>query len=267
MLGYVGARIRPATFVTIAGHDVDATATTERVGWIRTARTLLIGMALWLGPVLAIVAVTGTDSLWSDIAVFFSQAAVVTFGGAYSVLAYMAQQAVDVYGWLQPGEMVDGLGLAETTPGPLVQVTQFVGFLGAYRNPGTLSPLAAATLGALITTWVTFVPSFLWIFIGAPYVERLKNRPALSGALSTITAAIVGVVMNLGVWFGIYTLFSIVDDTVFLGTRLLAPDLGSVDWLGVAIAACAGWALFRTKARILHVVLGAALVGLISGAI
>ena len=123
----------------------------------------------------------------------------------------MAQQAVDVYGWLEPGEMVEGLGLAETTPGPLIQVTQFVGFLGAYRNPGTLQPLLAGTLGALLTTWVTFVPSFLWILAGAPHVERLKNRPILSGALSTITAAVVGVVLNLGVWFGIFTLFSEVD--------------------------------------------------------
>ena len=267
LLGYVGARVRPATFVTITGHDSDTTAITKRVSWIRTARTLVIGLVIWLGPVFAILAMTGADSVWSDIAVFFSQAAVVTFGGAYSVLAYMAQQAVDVYGWLQPGEMVDGLGLAETTPGPLVQVTQFVGFLGAYRNPGTLPPLIAASLGAVLTTWVTFVPSFLWIFVGAPYVERLKNRPALSGALSTITAAIVGVVLNLGVWFGIYTLFSVVDVTEFFWARLLAPDLGSIDWLGVAIAAGAAWALFRTKARILHVVVVAALVGLISGVI
>ncbi|HUP15913.1 MAG TPA: chromate transporter [Acidimicrobiia bacterium] len=208
---------------------------------------------------------TGTGSLWSDIAVFFSKAAVVTFGGAYSVLAYMAQQAVEVYGWLQPGEMVDGLGLAETTPGPLIQVTQFVGFLGAHRNPGNLHPLLAGTLGAILTTWVTFVPSFLWILAGAPSVERLKNRPSLTGALSTVTAAVVGVVLNLGLWFATYTLFTDVTEREWLGARLIVPTPVSVDWLAVAIAAAAAWALFRTQARIIHVVLGASLTGLIAG--
>lgn len=163
--------------------------------------------------------------------------------------------------------MVDGLGLAETTPGPLIQVTQFVGFLGAHRNPGTLSPVVAGTLGAVLTTWVTFVPSFLWIIAGAPHVERLKNRPALSGALSTITAAIVGVVLNLGVWFGIYTLFAAVQEREVLGARLLDPVWSTVDWLGVAIAVMAAVALFRWKARILHVVVGAAAVGLLSAVV
>ena len=157
--------------------------------------------------------------MWTDIAVFFSQAAVVTFGGAYSVLAYMAQQAVEVYGWLQPGEMVDGLGLAETTPGPLIQVTQFVGFVGAFRSPGTLDPLAAAGLGAVLTTWVTFVPSFLFVLAGAPHVERLRGRTSVSGALSAITAAVVGVVLNLGLWFGMYTLFGSVSERSSLGAR------------------------------------------------
>ena len=264
VFGLLGARFRPDVFITIEGHDVAARASTP-IRWRQTIGTVALGLGLWLGPVAVIVMVTGTGSLWSDIAVFFSQAAVVTFGGAYSVLAYMAQQAVEVYGWLQPGEMVDGLGLAESTPVPLIQVTQFVGFLGAYRNPGNLHPLLAGTLGAILTTWVTFVPSFLWILAGAPYVERLKNRPSLTGALSTVTAAVVGVVLNLGLWFASYTVFTDVTERDWMGARLIVPTPGSVDWLAVAIASAAAWALFRTQARILHVVLGASLTGLIVG--
>lgn len=262
LAGYVGARVRPDIFVTLTGHEADDESSMAEPRWRRTAATAAVGLVLWFGPVVTLVIVTGGGSVWSEIAVFFSQAAVVTFGGAYSVLAYMAQQAVDVYGWLQPGEMVDGLGMAETTPGPLVQVTQFVGFLGAYREPGTLSPLLAGTLGAILTTWVTFVPSFLWIVAGAPHVERLKSHTSLSGALSTITAAIVGVILNLGLWFGHYTLFDDVAERSFLGARILDPALSSIDWLGVAIAGAAAVALFRWNARILHVVAVAALVGL-----
>ncbi len=264
LIGLVGARTRPDVFVTITTHGTEAESDGEPVDWRRTARTLAVGLVLWFAPVVAIVVLLGRDSVWADVGIFFSQAAVVTFGGAYSVLAYMAQQAVEVYGWLQPGEMVDGLGLAETTPGPLVQVTQFVGFLGAYRNPGTLSPMTAGVLGAMLTTWVTFVPSFLWILAGAPHVERLKNRPALSGALSAITAAIVGVILNLGVWFGVYTLFASVEDRTWAGARLLIPTLSTIDPLGLVIAVGAGIALFRWNARILWVVLGAGLIGLLS---
>ncbi len=265
LIGFVGAHFSQDTFVTIEQHHVESDTTAPRIGWRRTARALGLGLTLWLVPIGVIALVTGTDSVWTDIGVFFSQAAVFTFGGAYSVLAYMAQQAVDVYGWLNPGEMVDGLGLAETTPGPLVQVVQFVGFLGAYRNPGTLSPVVSGVLGALLTTWVTFVPSFLWILAGAPHVERLKNRPALSGALSTITAAIVGVVLNLGAWFSIYTLFENVDVERALGARLLTPDWATLDPLALVLAVAAAIALFRYNARILHVVSAAAFVGLISG--
>ena len=264
VIGALGASIRPATFVTLDRHGDEASRPVAPVRLARTARVLLIGLAVWLVPLGVIAAVTGSGSVWTDIGVFFAQAAVVTFGGAYSVLAYMAQQAVEVYGWLQPGEMIDGLALAETTPGPLVQVTQFVGFLGAHRNPGTLPPLLAGTLGALLTTWVTFAPSFLWILAGAPHVERLKDRPRLSGALSTITAAIVGVILNLGVWFGIFALFAEVEVRDWLGARLLVPDPVSVDLLGLAIVAGAAYALFRFRVRTLHVVAGAALVGLIA---
>jgi chromate transporter len=267
LIGFVGARARPDVFVTVKGHDASASSAAPPVGALRTVRTLAIGLGLWLGPVFVIMAITGAGSVWSDIATFFSKAAVVTFGGAYSVLAYMAQQAVDVYRWLQPGEMVDGLGLAETTPGPLIQVTQFVGFLGAHRNPGTLPPFLAGTLGAILTTWVTFVPSFLWILAGAPHVERLKDRTSLSGALSTITAAVVGVILNLGIWFGIYTLFSEVAEQQRLGARILVPALSSGDWLGVVIALGAAWALFRWNARILYVIAAAGLIGLLAGVI
>jgi chromate transporter len=145
--------------------------------------------------------------VFSRIALFFAQMAVVTFGGAYAVLAYVAQEAVGKFGWLQPGEMLDGLGMAETTPGPLIMVTQFVGFMGAFRQATGLNPLVAGTLGGILTTWVTFVPCFLWIFLGAPFVERLRGNRALSAALAAITAAIVGVVLNLALWFALHTLF------------------------------------------------------------
>ena len=264
VIGAIGARFVPQTFVTMDRHTKEP-GQSAPVSLRRTVRVLILGVALWLLPVAIIAVSTGTDSVWTDIGVFFFQAAVVTFGGAYAVLAYMAQEAVDVYGWLQPGEMVDGLALAETTPGPLIQVTQFVGFLGGHRNSGTLPPLVGGVLGAVLTTWVTFVPSFLWILAGAPHVERLKNRPTLTSGLSTITAAVVGVVLNLGVWFGLYTLFSVVEVREVIGARVLVPDLSSADLFGVAIALASGWAIFRWKAKILHVVGGAAVVGLISG--
>ncbi len=159
----------------------------------------------------------GPDDVFAQIAVFFSKMAVVTFGGAYAVLAYVAQQAVDNYGWVTAGEMLDGLGMAESTPGPLIMVTQFVGFLGAWRDPGGLNPLLAGTLGGLLTTWVTFTPCFLWIFVGAPFVEALRTNKALSGALGAITAAVVGVILNLAVWFGLQVLFGELRPVSLLG--------------------------------------------------
>ena len=171
----------------------------ERAAAGHTLRMLLTWGAIWLVPVAALLLALGPDDVFSHIAVFFSKMAMVTFGGAYAVLSYVAQQAVEHYGWLKPGEMLDGLGMAETTPGPLIMVTQFVGFLAAYRAPGALPPLVAGTLGGLLTTWVTFAPCFLWIFVGAPYVERLRGNRALAGALSAITAAVVGVILNLAV--------------------------------------------------------------------
>jgi chromate transporter len=174
---------------------------------LRTAGTAAIWLAIWWCPVLAIVLVYGGDHVLAVESVFFSKVAMVTFGGAYAVLSYIAQQAVEVYAWLAPGEMLDGLGMAETTPGPLIQVVQFVGFLGAYRNPGPLDPLAAGVLGSVLTTWVTFAPCFLWIFVGAPYIETLRGVRLLTHALSAVTAAVVGVISNLALWFALHTLF------------------------------------------------------------
>jgi chromate transporter len=163
---------------------------------------------LWLAPVAALFAVAGPDSIWTEIATFFSKMAVVTFGGAYAVLAYVAQAGVQQYHWLTATEMLDGLGLAETTPGPLIMVTQFVGFLAAFRQAVGMSPLLAGTLGAILTTWVTFLPCFIWIFLGAPFIEQLRDNKALASALGAITAAVVGVILNLALWFALHYLFA-----------------------------------------------------------
>jgi chromate transporter len=173
----------------------------------RAARIIALGLALWLTPLLLVTALFGRDSVYFDQALFFSGAAVVTFGGAYAVLAYVAQQAVEAYGWLAPGEMVNGLALAETTPGPLIMVTQWVGGVAAYRDPSTLDPWAAMMVGSLLVTWVTFVPCFIFIFLGAPYVERLRSNTHLTAALTGITAAVVGVIASLAVYFSLHTLF------------------------------------------------------------
>ena len=171
----------------------------------------------------------------------------VTFGGAYAVLAYVAQQAVETYGWLKPGEMLDGLGLAETTPGPLILVLQFVGFLGAYRSPGGLDPMLAGVFGAVVTVWVTFVPCFLWIFLGAPYVEALRGQPSLDTAMSGITAAVMGVVLNLAVWFALHTIFGSIRDVHALGAHLLVPVWNTINVPTLLIAIFAVLALFRLK--------------------
>src|SRR6185503_12852922 len=198
-----------------------------------------VGLLLWFVPILGLLALLGPGNVFTDIAIFFSKMAMVTFGGAYAFLAYVAQQAVDHYHWLKPGEMLDGLGMAETTPGPLIMVTQFVGFMGAYRAPGALHPLLAGTLGGLLTTWVTFVPCFLWIFLGAPFVERLRGNKALSAALATVTAAIVGVILNLAIWFAIHTVFLQTFPVRGYGLSFDAPVLASIDlWaLGLSLVA------------------------------
>ncbi len=207
-------------------------------------RTLGVCLALWFGPLLVLALVLGPDDLYTRIGLFFSKAAVVTFGGAYAVLPYVAQQAVELYGWLSAEEMLRGLGLAETTPGPLIQVVQFVGFMAAFNHPGTLPPLLAGTLAAVLTAWVTFVPCFLWIFLGAPYVEAARANKRLAAALSGVTAAVVGVVLNLAVWFGLHALFATVVVHRRWGVRLLVPEWSQVDWPALAITAAAFAALF-----------------------
>ena len=227
---------------------------TERPSGRRAALTLAIGLAAWAAPVAVAALVLGRSSILVDQGLFFSGAAVVTFGGAYAVLAYVAQQAVEVYHWLLPGEMVRGLALAETTPGPLIMVVQFVAFVGAYRSPGDLDPWVAAVLAALLTTWVTFVPCFLFILLGAPYVERLRGNRDLSAALAGITAAVVGVIASLAVFFTLHTLF---DGTRHLSAGPLDveyPLLASIEWAAVAIsrtrASCwssgGSWSVLRT---------------------
>jgi chromate transporter len=220
-------------------------------------------LGLWLAPVAALGLALGPAHVFTEIAVFFSQMAVLTFGGAYAVLAWVAQAAVETHGWLQPGEMLDGLGMAETTPGPLIMVTQFVGFMGAFRDPGSLSPLTAGVLGGLLTTWVTFAPCFLWIFLGAPHVERLRGDRALSAALATITAAVVGVILNLAVWFALHVVFREVGRIGAGPLDMVWPVLGSLDPAATALAAAALVAAFRFGVGPAVLLAGAAAAGLL----
>ncbi len=222
-------------------------------------RAALACAILWLAPVGIIVATLGTGDVFAQIALFFSKMAVVTFGGAYAVLAYVAQQAVEGFHWLKPGEMLDGLGMAETTPGPLIMVLQFVGFMGAFRDPGTLAPLTAGVLGGLLATWVTFTPCFLWIFLGAPHIERLRDNKALSGALGAITAAVVGVILNLAVWFAMHTLFARMID--WHGLDL--PELASVNPWALALALGAAAGVFWLRAGLLRVLAASAAAGVV----
>ena len=235
----------------------------ERAAAGHTLRMLLTWGAIWLVPVAALLLALGPDDVFSHIAVFFSKMAMVTFGGAYAVLSYVAQQAVEHYGWLKPGEMLDGLGMAETTPGPLIMVTQFVGFLAAYRAPGVLPPLVAGTLGGLLTTWVTFAPCFLWIFVGAPYVERLRGNQALAGALSAITAAVVGVILNLAVWFALHTIFAETRPFTAGPIRFDLPILSSLNPWALMLAAAAVLAVFRFKAGVVQTLLASAAAGVV----
>jgi chromate transporter len=227
----------------------------------RAAKVLAVHLALWWGPVLLIAALLGRDHVLVTQGVFFSKMAMITFGGAYAALAYVAQHAVEGLHWLRPGEMLDGLGMAETTPGPLIMVLEFVGFLAAYRNPAPFSPLAAGVLGAIVTTWVTFVPCFLWIFLGAPYIEALRGVRWLTAALSGVTAAVVGVILNLAVWFSLHTLFARVEEVQAWGARLLVPDWRTLDPAVLLLTVAAMLALFRFKLGMIPTLLGCAVLG------
>jgi chromate transporter len=277
LIGYLGGRVGHPAFLVGGGHGpaggkavADAeTALGEELpaharpplSWsLKVATACLL---LWLGLVVLLLLTLGPNNVFSEIAVFFSKMAVVTFGGAYAVLAYVAQAAVETYGWLQPGEMLDGLGMAETTPGPLIMVVQFVGFMGAFRDPGALPPLLAGALGGLLTTWVTFVPCFLWIFLGAPFVETLRSNKALSAALATITAAVVGVVLNLAVWFALHVLFAEVREVPVLGLTLDVPVLASINIASLALTLAALLAVFRFKVGMIPVLAACSFAGVL----
>ncbi|WP_249997485.1 chromate efflux transporter [Actinoplanes sp. M2I2] len=231
----------------------------------RAALILTVGLLVWLVPVAAVALLTGTGSVYTQQGLFFSGTAVVTFGGAYAVLAFVAQRAVEHYGWLSAGDMVRGLALAESTPGPLIMVVQFVAFLGAYHNPGPLDPWTAGVLASLLTTWVTFVPCFLFILLGAPYVEKLRGNQALSAALAGITAAVVGVIANLGLYFALHTLFAEVREAGAGPLHLQLPDVTTVRPVPVVIAIVAALLTFRLKWSVLRVLGVCAALGLVAG--
>ena len=276
-IGPLAARALPGAFAARGVGDaspdgrpavIDAMIEAGQASHLRPVASRALGYAaafgaLWLIPVLLLTLARGPEATFAEIGVFFSKMAVVTFGGAYAVLAYVAQQAVETYGWLQPGEMLDGLGLAETTPGPLILVLEFVGFMAAFRDPGALHPMLAGVLGAVLTVWVTFVPCFLWIFVGAPYVEAVRGHKALAAALAAITAAVVGVILNLAVWFALHVLFGQIREVRTGGLRLLLPEPASLDPVALALSAAALVALLRFKLGMLSVLAGAALCGLL----
>lgn len=220
-----------------------ATVTTAAVPLSQTMSTLGAWLAIWIAPLLLVAAVFGSDHVLAQLAWFFSKLAVVTFGGAYAVLAYMAQEVVNGYGWLTPGEMLDGLGLAETTNGPLILVTEFVGYIAALRQGGA----AIGILGAVVTLWATFVPCFLWIFVGAPYIERLTHAPRLAAALQSVTAAVVGVIANLSLWFALHVLFSRVDEVHLGPLRLFVPEVGSLDLVALVLSCLALVLIFALR--------------------
>jgi chromate transporter len=257
LIGLLGGNLWESKFHVIGGYDTagensvlnDHTEPEHTMpSWRRVIKVTIVCLALWLTPTLAIGFWKGWEHTLFQEGFFFSKAAVVTFGGAYAVLPYVAQQALFHYGWLQQGQMMDGLGLAETTPGPLIMVVQFVGFMGGWNHPEGLSPVVAGTAGALLTTWVTFTPCFLWIFLGGPYIERLRGNVKLTAALSAITAAVVGVVLNLAVWFAISAIF---------------PGTHKIDWFALALSLIAFTGMLKWRWGVVPVIIGSGLMGLI----
>ncbi|WP_281806462.1 chromate efflux transporter [Methylocystis echinoides] len=270
LLGYIGAAYGSTAFAAVGHGDAhedgesllgNETPPHARPSAKQAIKISSMWLALWLVPVVGILLAAGTENVFAQIAVFFSKMAVVTFGGAYAVLAYVAQQAVETYHWLTPPEMLDGLGMAETTPGPLIMVLQFVGFMAAFRSPGDMPPLLAGALGGLLATWVTFVPCFLWIFLGAPYIETVRQNKALAGALAAITAAVVGVILNLAIWFAIHTIFHKTFAVEGYGFSFDAPVISSVDFWGLALSIAAAVAIFRFRVGMLQTLAGACLTG------
>jgi chromate transporter len=276
LIGLAGGRIWPARF-HLGGRSATAAADPTGRQFIisdeagdgvrpptrQALQTLIVWLLIWLAPLGGLFLWLGGDNLFTQISFFFSKMALVTFGGAYAALAYIAQEAVAAQGWLQPGEMLDGLGMAETTPGPLIQVVQFVGFMAAYRHAALASPLWAGFYGAVLTTWMTFAPCFLFIFVGAPYIEYLRGNKSMSTVLTGITAAVVGVILNLALWFSLHVLFGVVGEQRIGPLRLYTPVWETVDWLAVTLATAAFVALFRFKWGMLTVLGGSALLGLL----
>jgi chromate transporter len=274
LLGMLGRWILPAYFpdpTTGDAHDdahylVDRALARGELAHTRPSKrrallVLAVSLGLWWLPVLAVITWLGRDSVLAQQGLFFSQTAMVTFGGAYAVLAYVAQRAVEGYGWLTPGQMLDGLALAETTPGPLIMVVQFVAFQAAYQHQLGMSPLLAGVLGSLLATWVTFVPCFLWIFLGAPYIEALRSNRALHSALSAITAAVVGVILNLSVWFTLHTVFQQVDRHDIGWLRLDVPVWASLEPAAFVLAAMALVAMLRFRLPMAWTLLASAIAG------
>ncbi|CCE12023.1 putative chromate transporter (ChrA-like) [Bradyrhizobium sp. STM 3843] len=272
-IGFVGARLGRPEFAAIEHGGKSSAAIDSMLGEAvpdhvrpnsaRALRTGLVWLALWLVPVFALLIGLGPNDVFSQIAIFFSKMALVTFGGAYAVLAYVAQQAAEYYHWVQPREMLDGLGMAETTPGPLIMVVQFVGFMAAFRQASGLSPMLAGTLGGLLATWVTFTPCFLWIFVGAPYIEALRGNKALAGALSAITAAVVGVILNLSIWFALHTLFRQTVPVQGFGLAFDAPVPASIDLPALLLSVAAAVAIFRFNAGMLVVLAASCITGVL----
>ena len=266
-IGLLGRYVDPERFLVIKGHDapngpaIDAMIQSG-ASWGRAFKVLSVWLPLWFAPLVILLVTLGYEDVFTQIGLFFSKLAVVTFGGAYSVLAYMAQEAVQNYEWLAPGEMLDGLGMAETTPGPLIQVVQFVGFMGAFREPGSLDPFTAGILASILATWVTFVPCFLWIFLGAPYVERLRGNHAVSAALSAVTAAVVGVMLNLAIWFALHVAFAEVTTVQAYGMKWLLPAWSSIHIVSVLLALGSFVAMLRFKVGVLPVIFVSALLGI-----
>ena len=261
-LGVAVASIRPE-WLALKTNAVPSVASPRP--WRSTGQSIAIWGVIWAAPLLIVAATLGFDHVLWDVGVFFSQLAVVTFGGAYAVLAYMAQEAVQGLGWLQAGEMADGLGLAETTPGPLIMVTQFVGYLAAYRSPEPFSPFVAGLLGAGLTTWVTFAPCFLWIFAFAPWIDRLGNARRIEGGLAAVTSAVVGVIANLTAWFLLHVLFAEVGETMMGPARLYSPEWASFDWRAALLAIIACGLIFAAKWSVPRVLAIAAIGGIVLG--
>jgi chromate transporter len=269
--GLVGGSVRPSLFQGGVGRELEERASASVAGrldtpaptWRRSLVVVIVGLAAWLVPIAAVALWRQDAGTLADMGWFFSKAALVTFGGAYAVLAYVDQAAVGSFGWLRPGQMAVGLGLAESTPGPLIMVLEFVGFVGAYQHPGGLPPLVAGILGATVAVWATFAPCFLWIFLGAPYIERIRGNVRLASALQTVMAAVVGVIANLAVTFGVVTLFRDVRSVRFLRGELPVPVWTELDPFAVVLAALAFVGLWRFRWKVGPVIAASAAAGLV----